>query len=145
MRPPPHFIAPTAACARPGWRRRSDGSFRLRRRGRERERACRPRCERSFEAAPEVQVLTQMLPGRLARLAGDVDRFRHQAGERLDSVLRHVLSIGARANGAAARLTAVRLRVSAYGARAAGEDGAIGSRLTGSSSKARGTGVEGMP
>jgi hypothetical protein len=38
-------------------------------------------------AAPaDVYVVTPALPGRLARLADNVDRFRHVAGERLDTV-----------------------------------------------------------
>src|SRR3954465_5033670 len=42
------------------------------------------------------------LPGRLAWLADDVDRFRHYADERLDTVLTHLHAIGADAGGAAA-------------------------------------------
>jgi nucleotide-binding universal stress UspA family protein len=56
-----------------------------------------------IDAASEVYVLTPALPGRLAWLADDVDRFRHHADERLDAVLSHMRSIGARAGGAAAR------------------------------------------
>src|ERR671910_2961826 len=56
-----------------------------------------------IDAATEVYVLTPTLPGRLAWLADDVDRFRHLADERLDTVLNHMRSIGARAGGAAAR------------------------------------------
>jgi nucleotide-binding universal stress UspA family protein len=56
-----------------------------------------------IDAANEVYVLTPTLPGRLAWLADDVDRFRHHADERLDEVLSHMSSIGARASGAAAR------------------------------------------
>jgi nucleotide-binding universal stress UspA family protein len=56
-----------------------------------------------IDAATEVYVLTPTLPGRLAWLADDVDRFRHHADERLDAVLSHLHSIGARASGAAAR------------------------------------------
>jgi nucleotide-binding universal stress UspA family protein len=54
-------------------------------------------------AATEVYVLTPTLPGRLAWLADDVDRFRHFADERLDTVLSHMHAIGADASGAAAR------------------------------------------
>jgi nucleotide-binding universal stress UspA family protein len=54
-------------------------------------------------AATEVHVLTPTLPGRLAWLTDDVDRFRHVADERLDAVLSHMDSIGARAGGVAAR------------------------------------------
>ena len=56
-----------------------------------------------IEAAIEVYVLTPTLPGRLAWLADDVDRFRHYADERLDTVLSHMHAIGADAGGAAAR------------------------------------------
>ena len=48
-------------------------------------------------------MLTPTLPGRLAWLADDVDRCRHVADERLDTVLGHVHSIGAHARGLAAR------------------------------------------
>ncbi len=58
-----------------------------------------------IDAAAEVYVLTPTLPGRLAWLADDVDRFRHHADDRLDAVLSHMRSIGARASGAAARGT----------------------------------------
>jgi nucleotide-binding universal stress UspA family protein len=50
-----------------------------------------------------VYVLTPTLPGRLAWLADEVDRFRHVADERLDTVLGHMHSIGAHASGAALR------------------------------------------
>ena len=56
-----------------------------------------------IDAASEVYVITPTLPGRLAWLADDVDRFRLVADERLDTVLSHMNSIGARASGAAAR------------------------------------------
>ena len=56
-----------------------------------------------IDAAAEVYVLTPTLPGRLAWLADDVDRFRHYADERLDTVLGHMHAIGADAGGAAAR------------------------------------------
>src|SRR4051794_18408545 len=48
-----------------------------------------------IDAATEVNVLTPTLPGRLAWLADDVDRFRHYADERLDSVLCHIHALGA--------------------------------------------------
>src|ERR671936_456196 len=48
-----------------------------------------------INAATEVHVLTPTLPGRLAWLADDVDRFRHYADERLDTVLSHMHAIGA--------------------------------------------------
>lgn len=56
-----------------------------------------------IDEAAEVYVLTPTLPGRLAWLADDIDRFRHVADERLDTVLGHMGSIGARASGLAAR------------------------------------------
>ena len=56
-----------------------------------------------IDAAIEVYVLTPTLPGRLAWLADDVDRFRHYADERLDTVLTHMHAIGADAVGTAAR------------------------------------------
>jgi nucleotide-binding universal stress UspA family protein len=56
-----------------------------------------------IDAAIEVYVLTPTLPGRLAWLADDVDRFRHYADERLDTVLSHMHSIGVDAGGAASR------------------------------------------
>jgi hypothetical protein len=55
------------------------------------------------DAAAEVYVVTPTLPGRLAWLADDVDRFRHVADERLDIVLDQMRSIGAHARGLAAR------------------------------------------
>ncbi len=56
-----------------------------------------------IDAAIEVHVLTPSLPGRLAWLADDVDRFRHYADERLDTVLSQMHAIGADAGGAASR------------------------------------------
>jgi nucleotide-binding universal stress UspA family protein len=56
-----------------------------------------------IDAALEVHVITPSLPGRLAWLADDVDRFRHVADERLDTVLGHLRSIGAHADGTAIR------------------------------------------
>lgn len=56
-----------------------------------------------IDAAAEVYVLTPSLPGRLAWLADDVDRCRHVADERLDTVLGHMRSISARASGDARR------------------------------------------
>ena len=53
-----------------------------------------------ISAAAEVYVVTPTLPGRLAWLADDVDRFRHLADERLDAVLGHMQSVGAHASGA---------------------------------------------
>jgi nucleotide-binding universal stress UspA family protein len=56
-----------------------------------------------IDAATEVYVVTPTLPGRLAWLADEVDRFRHVADDRLDTVLGHMHSIGAHASGAAGR------------------------------------------
>ena len=56
-----------------------------------------------IDEATEVYVLTPTLPGRLAWLADDVDRFRHVADERLDMVLGHMRSIGAHTRGLAGR------------------------------------------
>src|SRR3954451_9570855 len=55
-----------------------------------------------IDAATEVNVLTPTLPGRLAWLADEVDRLRHDADERLDTVLSQMHAIGADAGGAAA-------------------------------------------
>jgi nucleotide-binding universal stress UspA family protein len=55
------------------------------------------------DTAADVCVVTPTLPGRLAWLADDVDRFRHVADERLDVVLGHLRSIGAHAGGTTIR------------------------------------------
>jgi nucleotide-binding universal stress UspA family protein len=63
-----------------------------------------------IESAAEVHALTPALPGRLAWLADDVDRFRHVADERLDTVLDHLHEIHVDAHGVAGRgsvLTAI--------------------------------------
>ena len=56
-----------------------------------------------IDAAADVYVVTPTLPGRLAWLADEVDRFRHIADERLDTVLGHMHSIDAHASGVALR------------------------------------------
>ena len=56
-----------------------------------------------IERAAEVYVVTPTLPGRLAWLADDVDRFRHVADERLDTVLGHLRSINDHVSGDALR------------------------------------------
>jgi hypothetical protein len=56
-----------------------------------------------LESASEVYVLTPTLPGRLAWLADDVDRFRHVADKRLDTVLGHLRSINDHVSGDALR------------------------------------------
>jgi nucleotide-binding universal stress UspA family protein len=70
-----------------------------------------------IDAAIEVYVLTPTLPGRLAWLADEVDRFRHYADERLDDVLSHMHAIGADPDGAAVRgsvVTAIADTVTAF-------------------------------
>ena len=52
-----------------------------------------------IDAAAEVYVVTPSLPGRLDWLTDDVDRSRHLADRRLDSVLGHVRELGAHAKG----------------------------------------------
>src|SRR4051794_27620580 len=61
-----------------------------------------PAVRAMIDLAIEVNVLTPTLPGRLAWLADEVDRFRHYADERLDTVLSHMHAIGADAGGASA-------------------------------------------
>jgi nucleotide-binding universal stress UspA family protein len=56
-----------------------------------------------IDGAASVYVVTPTLPGRLAWLADDVDRFRHIADDRLDTVLGHMRAIGADATGVASR------------------------------------------
>lgn len=56
-----------------------------------------------IDAAADVFLVTPTLPGRLAWLADDVDRFRHIADERLDTVLGHMHSIDAHVSGVAIR------------------------------------------
>jgi nucleotide-binding universal stress UspA family protein len=60
-------------------------------------------------AATDVYVVTPTLPGRLAWLADDVDRFRHIADERLDTVLDHMHTLGAHATGVAGRGSVLRV------------------------------------
>jgi nucleotide-binding universal stress UspA family protein len=56
-----------------------------------------------LDAAAELYVLTPTVPGRLAWLADAVDRHRHLADERLDTVLGHMHSIDVHASGLAGR------------------------------------------
>jgi nucleotide-binding universal stress UspA family protein len=56
-----------------------------------------------IDGAAEVYVVTPTLPGRLAWLADEVDRHRHIADERLDTVLGHMHSIDAHVSGMAIR------------------------------------------
>jgi nucleotide-binding universal stress UspA family protein len=70
-----------------------------------------------IDATTEVYVLTPTLPGRLAWLADEVDRFRHYADERLETVLSDMHAIGADAGGAALRgsvVTAIADAVTAF-------------------------------
>lgn len=53
-----------------------------------------------IDDAAELYVVTPSLPGRLAWLASQLNPSRHAADERLDTVLGHMRSIGARASGA---------------------------------------------
>jgi nucleotide-binding universal stress UspA family protein len=62
-----------------------------------------PAVRATIDAAAEVYVLTPTLPGRLAWLADEVDRPRHVADERLDTVLGHMRSIDAHVSGEAIR------------------------------------------
>lgn len=62
-----------------------------------------PQVRAVIDAAAETFVITPSLPGRLAWLADDVDRFRHAADERLDAVLGQLRSIDACASGDARR------------------------------------------
>jgi siroheme synthase (precorrin-2 oxidase/ferrochelatase) len=70
------------------------------------------------DAAAQVYVVTPTLPGRLAWLADDVDRCRHVADDRLDTVLGHLHSIGVDAEGVAGRgsvLTVVADAIAEFG------------------------------
>jgi nucleotide-binding universal stress UspA family protein len=62
-----------------------------------------------IDAASALYVVTPTLPGRLAWLADDVDRFRHIADQRLDTVLDHMREIGAHATGVASRGSVLRV------------------------------------
>ncbi len=61
-----------------------------------------PQVRAVIEAAVELYVLTPTLPGRLAWLADDVDRCRHVADARLNTVLEHMHAIDANVSGGAA-------------------------------------------
>ena len=62
-----------------------------------------PQVRAIIDAAAEVYVVTPTLPGRLAWLADDVDRFRHSADERLDTILGQMRSIRGHVSGDALR------------------------------------------
>ena len=71
-----------------------------------------------IDTATEVYVVTPTLPSRLAWLADDIDRYRHFADERLDTVLGHMHSIDVHADGAALRgsvVTAIADAVAKFG------------------------------
>src|SRR5688572_24017797 len=52
-----------------------------------------------IDDAAELYVVTPSLPGRLAWLATELNPSRHAADERLDTVLDHMRSVGAKAHG----------------------------------------------
>jgi hypothetical protein len=66
-----------------------------------------------IDAAATLYVVTPTLPGRLAWLADDVDRSRHIADERLDTVMGHMRAIGADATGVASRGSVLRVMADA--------------------------------
>jgi nucleotide-binding universal stress UspA family protein len=68
-----------------------------------------PAVRAMIDAASDLYVVTPTLPGRLAWLADDVDRFRHIADERLDTVLHHMRQLGARPTGVARRGSVLRV------------------------------------
>jgi len=58
-----------------------------------------PRVRAIIDEAGEIYVVTPSPPGRLDRLASELNPPRHNADERLDTVLGELRSIGARASG----------------------------------------------
>ena len=52
-----------------------------------------------IDAASEVLVITPILPGGLQWLVSDTDRARHEADERLRTVLGHIEALDVRAEG----------------------------------------------
>jgi hypothetical protein len=56
--------------------------------------------QRLIESAAEILVITPVLPSRLRWIASDVDRARHEADERLNTVLGHLEAMGSPAQGA---------------------------------------------
>ena len=52
-----------------------------------------------LEGASEILVITPMLPGRLQWLASDTDRARHEADDRLNTVLGHLADLEVAATG----------------------------------------------
>jgi hypothetical protein len=57
-----------------------------------------PRLVRSLiESASEILLVTPVLPGRLQWLASDTDRVRHEADERLQTVMGHVETLAPQA------------------------------------------------
>lgn len=61
-----------------------------------------PRIRSLIDTAAEILVVTPMLPGRLQWLASDTDRVRHEADERLQTVLGHVEELAPEASAAGA-------------------------------------------
>jgi nucleotide-binding universal stress UspA family protein len=62
-----------------------------------------PQVRAVIDAAAQVYVITPTLPGRLDWLTDEVDRFRHLADERLDTVLGHLRALNPHATGDAPR------------------------------------------
>lgn len=58
-----------------------------------------PRARAEIDAAGKVYVVTPSLPGRLAWLASELNKSRHAADKRLDTLLGHMGSIGVQASG----------------------------------------------
>jgi hypothetical protein len=58
-----------------------------------------PRVRAIIDEADEIYVVTPSLPGRLDWLASELNPSRHNADERLDTVLGELRSTGARASG----------------------------------------------
>lgn len=58
-----------------------------------------PRVRGLLEDASEVLVITPILTGRLQWWVSDTDRARHQADERLNTVLGHMEELGVHAGG----------------------------------------------
>lgn len=53
-----------------------------------------PLIQSLIRSASEILVISPVLPGRLQWLASDTDRVRHEADERLQSVIAHVEALG---------------------------------------------------
>ena len=55
-----------------------------------------------IESASDILVISPILPGRLQWLVSDTDRARHEADERLESVMGHVEAVASEASVAGA-------------------------------------------